>query len=360
MKKNPGPPEPLARVTPEEAGERLDRFLARRLAVPRNRAQGWIHGGHVTVNDTVIAKPAYTMTPGERISCQPPPPVEERVVPEPGELVLLYEDEHLVALDKPAGLTVHPGAGQPTGTLAHRLLAHYPEMAGVGGPGRPGIVHRLDRGTSGVMLAARSDRAYQGLSQAFARREVEKHYLAVVYGVPKSPTGRIDTAIGRHPERRKEMTVFPAVVPERRSGGRSGSRPALTLYRIGATLPGLAFLDVEILTGRTHQIRVHLKSIGHPLVGDGVYGEKRWKGLPGPVQGVLKRFPRPALHAWRLALEHPVTGQPLALEAPLPMDLRTLWRDLVAASPGPEAPRWTLDPARPPAGFDDESNGLGK
>jgi 23S rRNA pseudouridine1911/1915/1917 synthase len=316
----------LAPIPPQDAGERLDRLIAARLEVSRNAVQQWIREGHVTIDGKPAKKSSHAVAVGEHIVCAPPPPVEERVIPEEGDLDLLYEDEHLIAVNKPAGLTVHPGAGRPTGTLAHRLLAHYPEMAGVGGPGRPGIVHRLDKGTSGLMLAARTDAAYRALSRAFAEREVEKWYLAVVYGVPKTPEGRIDSPIGRHPDKRKQMTVFPP----------TGGREALTLYRVREAVPtpapGLALLEVEIRTGRTHQIRVHLKSIGHPLVGDDLYGEKRWKGLPTPLHKPLKTFPRPALHAWRLALRHPVTGEALALEAPMPEDLEELWRGLRARS----------------------------
>jgi 23S rRNA pseudouridine1911/1915/1917 synthase len=225
----------------------------------------------------------------------------------------LHEDAALVVIDKPPGLAVHPGAGRATGTLAHHLLDRYPEMAGVGGPGRPGIVHRLDQGTSGALVVARTPAAYARLSRAFAAREVEKRYLGIAYGAPEPPAGTIAAPIGRHPQRRQEMAVRP------------GGRPARTGYRTLAAGAGIALLEMDLATGRTHQIRVHLKSIGHPLVGDPLYGEARWKGLPRPVQAALRDFPRPALHAWRLAFTHPATGEPLAFEAPVPEDLRELW-----------------------------------
>jgi 23S rRNA pseudouridine1911/1915/1917 synthase len=250
---------------------------------------------------------------GDRIACDPPEAREERVLPEPGDLRVLHEDADVVVLDKPAGLTVHPGAGRPSGTLAHHLLDRYPEMAGVGGPGRPGIVHRLDQGTSGVMVVARTAGAYARLARAFSAREVEKRYLAITYGAPSPPAGTIEAPIGRHPERRTEMAVRP------------DGRPARTLYRTLASGAGISLLELDLATGRTHQIRVHLKSLGHPLVGDPVYGEARWKGLPRPVQAPLRDFPRPALHAWRLRFAHPGTGAPLAFEAPVPDDLRELW-----------------------------------
>jgi 23S rRNA pseudouridine1911/1915/1917 synthase len=229
-------------------------------------------------------------------------------------LAVLYEDPGIVVLDKPAGLTVHPGAGRATGTLAHRLLARYPEMAGVGGEGRPGIVHRLDQGTSGVLVVARTPTAYTRLARAFSSREVEKRYLAIVYGEPAPREGMVDAPIGRHPVERKQMTV-------RRDG-----RPARTGYRTLAAAAGIALVELDLLTGRTHQIRVHMKHLGRPLVGDPVYGEARWKGLPRPVQAPLRDFPRPALHAWKLAFRHPIDETPMFFEAPVPGDLTEVWR----------------------------------
>jgi 23S rRNA pseudouridine1911/1915/1917 synthase len=299
-------------VDPAAAGNRLDRYVAARLDLPRNRVQHWIRDGRVRINGAP-AKPSQEVAAGDTVDCEPEEPREERVVAEAGDLDILYADPELVVLAKPAGLTVHPGAGRPSGTLAHRLLAHYPEMAGVGGPGRPGIVHRLDRDTSGVMVVARTARAYDRLSRDFAARNVSKRYLAIAYGTPRPPVGSITEPIGRHPSRRKEMTVRP------------DGRPASTGYEILATGAGIALLALDLKTGRTHQIRVHLKSIGHPLVGDPVYGEARWKALPRPLQERLRSFPRPALHAFRLAFRHPTTGEPLAFEAPVPADLKELW-----------------------------------
>jgi 23S rRNA pseudouridine1911/1915/1917 synthase len=285
--------------------------VAARLGVPRNQVQHWIREGLVLVNDHE-ARPSTALAAGDRIDCRPPERREDRIQPEPGELAVLYEDADLLVLDKPAGLTVHPGAGRATGTLAHHLLARYPEIAGVGGPGRPGIVHRLDQGTSGVLVVARTPEAYIRLARAFSDRRVEKRYLAVVYGAPEPAAGTIDAPIGRHSVRRKEMTV------------RLGGRPARTVYRTLAARVGTALLELDLATGRTHQIRVHLKHIGHPLVGDPVYGEARWKALPRAVQPLLRDFPRPALHAWRLAFRHPSDERPLEFEAPVPRDLREL------------------------------------
>ncbi len=303
-------------VEPDPAGipegERLDRHVAARLGVARNQVQRWIDEGLVTVNGRE-AKPSTVLAAGDRVECNPPEPKEERVVPERGDLRILHEDEDLVVIDKPAGLTVHPGAGRSTGTLAHHLLDRYPEMAGVGGPGRPGIVHRLDQGTSGVMAVARTAESYARLARAFASREVGKRYLGIAYGAPSPASGTIEAPIGRHPQKRKEMTV------------RSSGRPSRTGYRTLSSKAGISLIEMDLATGRTHQIRVHLKHIGHPLVGDPVYGEARWKGLPRPIQAPLRDFPRPALHAWRLALEHPRTGEPLSFEAPVPEDMKILW-----------------------------------
>ncbi len=338
---DPGPPAPAAaaaaswQVDGAGAGQRLDRHLAAAYQLPRNQVQQWIRAGLVRLNDRP-AKPSQELAAGDRVECSPPPPRVESLAPEPGDLALIHQDAHLVVLDKPAGLTVHPGAGRATGTLVHLLLAHYPEMGGVGGPGRPGIVHRLDKGTSGVMVVARNAAAYQLLSRAFANREVRKTYLAIVHGAPAPAAGVIAAPIGRHRERRMEMTV------------RADGRPARTAFRTLAARNGIALLEVDLATGRTHQIRVHLKSLGHPLVGDPVYGEARHRGLPRAVQAPLRDFPRPALHAWRLALPAGLldggvgeTGETAGeargwrrYEAPPPGDLRELWR-AVTGTPFP-------------------------
>jgi 23S rRNA pseudouridine1911/1915/1917 synthase len=301
---------------PEAAGQRIDSFLAAALEVARNQIQGWIDDGRVLLDGRPV-RASTRLAGGEQVSWHAPPPLERRVVPEEGALTVLFEDDHLVALDKPPGLVVHPGAGRATGTLVHRLLARYPEMAGVGGEGRPGIVHRLDKDTSGVLVAARTPSAYGRLSRAFAERRVDKRYLAVVYGVPEPRERLIDAPIGRHPSRRREMTV------------RTNGRPARSFCRVRATAAGVSLLEVELLTGRTHQVRVHLRSIGHPLVGDPVYGEARWRRLADPERRVLATFSRPALHAWRLVLPHPENGEPLEVAAPPAADLDGLW-DAVA------------------------------
>jgi 23S rRNA pseudouridine1911/1915/1917 synthase len=314
-------------VPPEAAGVRLDSFLAKHLDLPRNQIQQWIRAGQVQV-DSVIAKASYSLSAGERIDFTPlARRLDEGMEPESGALDILYQDTDLVVLNKPAELTVHPGAGRPTGTLAHRLLLHFPETAQVGGPGRPGIVHRLDKDTTGVLVVARTERAYQALTSAFAERRVQKLYVAMVYGQPKEISGTIELPIGRHPNRRKEMAIRP------------GGRGARTDYERIASEAGISLLDIDLATGRTHQIRVHLKALGHPLIGDPIYGEARWKHLSREIRRPLQNFSRPALHAWRLHLTHPVSGHPLRFEAPIPADLKALWK-AVTGRELPELPAW--------------------
>ena len=304
-------------VPPEAEGERVDRFVADAVDEARNQVQQWIEEGYVRLGGAPV-KASTRIEAGQRIEVTIPPPPDPRIEPEEGPVDVLREDPDLLVVDKPAGLTVHPGAGRPTGTLVHRLLARYPELAGVGGPGRPGIVHRLDKDTSGLLLVARSSRAYRALTRAFASRDVEKHYLGIVYGDPGVETP-IEAPIGRHPQHRKRMTV------------RDDGRPARSVFRTLERGPGVSRVEIEIETGRTHQIRVHAKHLGHPLVGDPLYGEARWKALPARLHGPLRSFPRPALHAWKLALDHPVTGERLELEAPVPRDLEELWGKLRAS-----------------------------
>lgn len=249
------------------------------------------------------------------VECRRPPvAVDRRLVPERGQLAVTYEDTDLVVLDKPPGLTVHPGAGHDTGTLAHLLVGAYPEIAEVGSPERPGIVHRLDQGTSGLLVVARSERAYRGLSAAFSESRVAKSYLAMVYGNPQPESGTVDQPIGRHPHDRTRMAVRP------------DGRPSITHFKTLDRADGVALLEIDLATGRTHQIRVHMKHIRHPLVGDSTYGEARWKALERRVRNPLRDFPRPALHAWRLAFAHPASGEQLQFVAPVPEDMRRLWR----------------------------------
>lgn len=307
-------PEEVSWEAPEDAdGERLDRYVARHLDVSRNQIQKWIETGRVLV-DGDPAKSSTTVRAGDLIEVEPPPRRDDTIQPEDGPVSILHDDEDLIVVDKEPGMVVHPGAGNRTGTLAHRLLARYPEIEGLGGPGRPGIVHRLDKGTSGVMAVARTERAYRHLTSAFADRNVDKTYLALVYGTPPDE-GTIDRPIGRHRQRRKTMTVQP------------GGRPAVTHFSTVAAHGGIALVEIDLGTGRTHQIRVHFKNLGHPLVGDPTYGEARWKGLPKRVRPILSKFDRPALHAWKLAFDHPSGTGRVVFTAPVPDDLVELWQD---------------------------------
>jgi len=304
------------KVPAGRAAERLDRALAEHLGAPRNQVQRWIAGGRVRVDGRAASRASEPLRSGARIEWDAPPPSDDRIEPEAGELTILHADDDLVVLDKPAELVVHPGAGRRTGTLAHRLLARFPELRGVGGPGRPGIVHRLDRGTSGVLAVARNAAAYAALSRAFASRQVDKRYLAIAWGTPKQASGTVEAPIGRHPVDRKRMAI------------RQKGRPARTDWRLVAAAGPVSLLDLTLHTGRTHQIRVHLRHLGHPLVGDPVYGEPRERGLRGPAARVLGAFPRPALHARSLELPHPRSGLRLRVSAPPPADLEELWREL--------------------------------
>ncbi|MCM2270329.1 MAG: RluA family pseudouridine synthase [Thermoanaerobaculia bacterium] len=310
------------RVGDDEAGGRLDRALASRLAVPRNQVQAWIAAGRVTVGGKPAGRPGVALRAGDLVAWSAPPAADDRIEPEAGPLAVTWSDDDLLVLDKPADLVVHPGAGRRSGTLVHRLLAAYPELAGVGGPGRPGIVHRLDRGTTGCLVVARTRFAYEALTRSFAERDVDKRYLAIVWGRPRAAAGTISAPIGRHPHDRQRMAV------------RERGRPAETRWRTRAAAGPVALLELELITGRTHQIRVHAKHFGHPLVGDAVYGEERHHGVRGPTRRVLAEFPRPALHAWKLSFPHPRDGRRVSCVAPLPADLAALW----SAATGADVP----------------------
>ena len=296
------------------AGERVDVYLARILDQPRNRVQRLLRRGLVTAGGSAL-KPSYVLRGGEEISYRLPPPPSKRPLAEPGSVSVIHEDENLLIVDKPAGLIVHPGSGVSEGTLVNRLLHHRPAIAEVGSTERPGIVHRLDAGTSGALAVACSDAAYLRLSRAFAEREVGKVYLAVVYGRPEPSRGQVDLPIGRDPAVRTRMAVVSAS---------RGGRPAVSRYRLLAEAPGLSLLELRILTGRTHQIRVHCKAIGHPLVGDPTYGESRWRNLEPAMRLTLREFPRPALHALRLTLPGFAGAPSRTFTAHVPEDLRTL------------------------------------
>jgi 23S rRNA pseudouridine1911/1915/1917 synthase len=310
------------------AGTRLDRFLtARADGWSRTQVQALIEQGWVRVNGRVV-KPSYRLRAGDTVEVTWAR-LEEALTltPEAGPLRVLYEDESILVVAKPAGLPVHPGAGHPTGTLVHRLLARYPEIAAVGHPLRPGLVHRLDRVTSGLLVVARTPTAYLRLVEAFQGRRVHKHYVAIVWGQPRSPTGVIETRIGRHPRHRQRFDVVS-----------TGGKWARTRYRLTATTGAFSRLHVWPYTGRTHQIRVHLTHIGHPIVGDPTYGHRGWHTVRDPVlRAMLRRMarrPAIALHAGCLALPHPVSGTVLRFRLRPPRWFRALWARLRATADG--------------------------
>ncbi len=307
-------------LTVDSAGTsfRLDRWLAARLPeLSRARLQSLIEDGHVQV-DGRPAKASRRLKAGQAVAVSIPEPVAAEPIPEDIPLRVVYEDAHLLVVDKPAGLAVHPGAGRSGGTLVNALLHHVKDLSGVGGVLRPGIVHRLDKGTSGLMVVAKDDQTHRALSAQFAGRTVEKEYLALVHGVPTRAEGEITAAIGRDPVHRKKMSV-------RAPRGRQ----ARSSYRLLEALDGAAWLRVRIHTGRTHQIRVHLAAIGHPVAGDASYGGRRTPSSRRPTsRDALNSLSRPALHAARLTFDHPATGTRLSFESPWPEDLAGVLRTL--------------------------------
>ncbi|HET6951811.1 MAG TPA: RluA family pseudouridine synthase [Acidimicrobiales bacterium] len=285
-------------------GQRLDRVVALVTGRSRTEAAALVDGGAVAVGGRAVTTRSHRVSDGDLVEIDlPDTAAAPGLVPDPDVVVpVVYEDDDLVVVDKPAGLVVHPGAGQRSGTLVHGLLARYPEIAGVGQADRPGIVHRLDKGTSGLLLVARSPRAYEALVAMLSSRVVDRRYSALVWGVPGAPTGMIDAPVGRSSRDRTRMAVTLA------------GREARTRYEVVRAFHEpveVALLACKLETGRTHQIRVHLRSIGHPVVGDTTYGGDR-QSLP---------VRRPFLHAGRLGLDHPVTGAPLDFTSPLPDDL---------------------------------------
>ncbi len=296
---------------PKGESQRLDKFLA--VALPqhsRARLQGLIKNGQVEVNRKVIEKTGFALEGGEAILVHVPPAEPAGLVPEDIPLEIVFENEDVMVVDKPAGLVVHPAAGHPYGTLVAAALAHAPEMEGVGGELRPGLVHRLDKDTSGLILLAKNERAQRFLQKQFQERKVRKTYIALVDGRPQTPSGRIEAPIGRDPRERKRMAVVPA----------AKGRAAVSEYKTLENFPQHTLLEVHPLTGRTHQIRVHLAFIGCPVTGDTVYG-KRHSSLP---------LERHFLHAARLSLHLPGDEQPRAFETPLPNDLQDILAGLHA------------------------------
>lgn len=294
-------------LAPEAAGLRLDRALA--LAVPtqsRERLKALIAAGAVDVAGVPVRDPARRMAGGEAVTLRLPAAAPARALAQPIPLAVVFEDAHLLVVDKPAGLVVHPAAGNPDGTLVNALLHHCRgRLSGIGGVARPGIVHRIDKDTSGLLVVAKTDPAHRGLARQFAAHSVGRRYLAVVAGVPTPPAGRIATNLARSERNRHRMA---AVDPPR-------GKPAVTHYRVLEPLQGASLVECRLETGRTHQVRAHMAHIGHPLLGDLLYGGRRVMGC-----GIARQ----ALHARTLAFRHPVTLEQLSFESPVPDDIQAL------------------------------------
>ncbi|HEY8381947.1 MAG TPA: RluA family pseudouridine synthase [Microvirga sp.] len=313
--------------TSAEAADRLDRALAQAFAdLSRSRLQALIRDGRVTVDGRVASDPSQRVAAGASVVLDLPPAAPAEPSGEAIALAVVHEDDHVIVIDKPAGLVVHPAAGHQTGTLVNALIAHCGDsLSGIGGVRRPGIVHRLDKDTSGLLVVAKNDKAHQSLAAQFADHgrtgPLERAYCALVWGAPARSHGTVAAALGRSAHNREKM----AVVSEERG------RYAITHYAVEETLPKgaplAALVRCELETGRTHQIRVHMGHLGHPLLGDALYGsgfKTKANRLPEAAQAALARLGRQALHAAVLGFEHPATGETLRFESPLPADLQAL------------------------------------
>jgi 23S rRNA pseudouridine1911/1915/1917 synthase len=327
----------VVRVEEGEAGERLDRFLARRLrALSRSRLQALIRAGAVTSDGIVRGELGARVKAGETYQVTVPAPEPAKPVAEAIALAILYEDKDLIVVDKPKGLAVHPGPGHASGTLVNALIAHCGEsLSGIGGVKRPGIVHRLDKDTTGLLVVAKTDRAHQGLAEQFASHgadgRLERGYRALVWGVPDRPRGVIDAPLARSTANRTKI----AVVSAERAGRHAVTRyEVLQSFTADAPKPVASLVRLVLETGRTHQVRVHLAHIGHPLLGDMTYGagfKASARQLTPAAQAALDALGRQALHAAELAFVHPVTGRRLAFESPLPADMAALVAALTAS-----------------------------
>jgi 23S rRNA pseudouridine1911/1915/1917 synthase len=314
-------------VDAESAGERLDRFLGRaaadrRVALSRTRLKALIEAGEIRVDGAVARDPSMRLAGGARIAFEAPAAEDSPLIGEDLPLDVVHEDEHLIVINKPAGLVVHPAPGHADGTLVNALIRHCgASLSGVGGVRRPGIVHRLDKDTSGLLVAAKSDAAHRGLAVLFADHgrsgSLEREYLALVWGAFDEAAGRIDAAIARHPRHREKMATALA---ER-------GRHAVTHWRLVEAFGPASLVACRLETGRTHQIRVHMASAGHPLLGDSVYGggfKTKAAQLSEGARGALAALGRQALHAAVLGFEHPITGEPLHFQRPPPQDFLNL------------------------------------
>jgi 23S rRNA pseudouridine1911/1915/1917 synthase len=292
---------------------RLDRALAAALPdLSRARIQALISDDALMINGKPVSDPSSSKFAGGAFMLNIPAPRPDKAQAQAIDLNIIFEDDHLVIVDKPAGLVVHPAAGHADGTLVNALLHHCKgKLSGIGGVQRPGIVHRIDRDTSGLLVVAKSDKAHEGLAKLFAAHDIERRYLAVVAGHPAPPAGTISTQIGRHPTNRKKNAVLPD----------SKGKHAVTHFRIIEPLKKAALVECRLETGRTHQVRVHMAHIGHPLIGDATYNNRQKAFLFGPNQSY---FNRQALHAASLGFIHPITGKKLAFDSSLPDDIQEL------------------------------------
>jgi 23S rRNA pseudouridine1911/1915/1917 synthase len=304
----------VATIDAAQAGQRLDRALGELFPDhSRSFLARLIEERHVSIDGRPAAKPSQRVEAGQSVAilvpAAAPPTAESQDLP----LTILYEDEDVIAVDKPAGLVVHPAAGHADGTLVNALLFHVKDLSGIGGELRPGIVHRLDKDTSGVMLIAKHDEAHRKLTANWNTDVISKEYVALVYGTPSQDRGTIDAPIGRDPRDRKRMAVV------------ADGRRAITDYEVAERLRHASLVRCRLRTGRTHQIRVHMKHNGHPIIGDPVYSGPQWRGIPDKkLQRTIASFARQALHAAKITFAHPRTGAMTIVEAPIPHDMRVL------------------------------------
>jgi 23S rRNA pseudouridine1911/1915/1917 synthase len=303
-----------AMVSDTQAGGRLDRALCELFPDwSRSALSRMISKGLVRVDGKPVSKPSHRIERGQRIEIHVPPPAETTAKAQDLPLRILFQDDDVAIIDKQAGVVVHPAAGHADGTLVNALLHHLRDLSGVGGELRPGIVHRLDKDTSGLLVVAKHDAAHRSLTSSWNSEAVRKEYLAIVYGTPSPEHAVIDRPIARDPRNRKRMAVV------------AGGREAITEYEVIRHQRYVALLRCRLRTGRTHQIRVHLASIGHPIVGDPIYSGPQWRGIPDKrMQKAIASLNRQALHATRLTFPHPRTGESMSFESPLPEDLRRL------------------------------------
>jgi 23S rRNA pseudouridine1911/1915/1917 synthase len=290
-----------------ENSDRLDRYLSQELSdLSRSRIQQLIEQGHVQINNLICTSKKINLKTGDLITLDIPAVQPLAIIAENIPLDILYEDDELIIINKPAGLVVHPAPGHPDGTLVNAILAHCPNLPGIGGIQRPGIVHRLDKDTTGAIAIAKTDLAYQHLQAQLQAKTARREYLGLIYGVPKTETGSIDLPIGRNPQDRKRMAIVSI---------EDGGRNAVTHWRVKERFGNYTLIHFQLETGRTHQIRVHSAKMGHPIVGDPIYSSGHSLGVNLPGQ---------ALHAWKLQLQHPVAGNLVEVTAPLPRSFATL------------------------------------